>query len=50
MGLNLVPALASLIVPVSAPLPPTEMRELVGAAVPVTMPGAKTSLLLGPSG
>jgi hypothetical protein len=37
--------------PVSGLLPPKEVRPLLGAAgVPVTHPGAITSLLLGPSG
>src|SRR5512136_1551939 len=45
-----VPALDSLMPPVSGDLPPTETRADVGAAVPVNMPGEKTSLLLGPSG
>ena len=44
------PALVSLMVPVRGDFPPTEMRALVGAAVPVTIPGAKTTLLLGPRG
>jgi len=33
---------------VSGDFAPTEIRADVGAAVPVTMPGAKTSLLFGP--
>src|SRR5450830_1540600 len=45
-----VPALASLIPPVSGDLPPTDSRAEVGAELPVTMPGEKISLLLGPRG
>ncbi len=44
------PALASLMPPVSGLLQPTEMRPLVEAADPVSMPGAKTSLLAALSG
>ena len=40
------PAFDSFIVPVRGDLPPTETRADVEALVPVTIPGAKTSLLL----
>ena len=45
-----VPEFDSLIVPVRGDLAPTDRREDVGALVPVTIPGEKTSLLFGPSG
>ncbi len=45
-----VPAFDSLMPPVRGDLPPTEMRPELGAVVPVTMPGAKTTLFDGPSG
>jgi hypothetical protein len=45
-----VPAFDSLIPPVSGDFPPTEMRDDVGDAVPVTIPGEKTTLLFGPKG
>ena len=44
------PELVSLMPPVRGDFAPTEMRALVGAAVPVTIPGAKTTLLLDPRG
>ena len=44
------PALASLIVPVSGDLAPTEMRAEVGAGVPVTKPGEKDELVVGAQG
>jgi len=47
-GAQEVPALASLMPPVSGDLQPTETRAEVGAEVLVTMPAEKTSLLLGP--
>jgi hypothetical protein len=45
-----VPALDSLIPPVRGDLAPAEMRLELGAAVPVTIPGQKASLLKGPRG
>jgi len=39
------PELDSLMVPVKGDFPPKDIRPEVGAAVPLTMPGARTSLL-----
>src|SRR6266496_1512015 len=47
---TLPPELHSLMVPVSGLLQPTESRPALEAMVPVSSPGASTSLLLGPSG
>ena len=43
-----VPALASLMPPVSGDFPPTETRAEEGAIVPVTIPVEKINLLFGP--
>jgi hypothetical protein len=47
---NAEPAFDSLIPPVNGDFAPTEIRADVAAVVPVTIPGAKTSLLFGPRG
>jgi len=44
------PELDSLMPPVSGLLPPTDIRPELAAGVPDKVPGANTSLLLGPSG
>jgi hypothetical protein len=44
------PALLSLMPPVKGLFEPTESRPEFEATVPVSKPGANTSLLFGPSG